>query len=185
MPDLAQPSSRRLSARVPSCHDIELAMRPCFIATRRTRSSRLRTGPIPHTPFLTQAPRGLRMERRCSYAVSKTAGVTRTFAQPAPKMAWTVGSIDPEPTLLANPDRYPEELWGIEDPRITYVEELRKYAIAYTAFGRSGPGVALALTEDFRTFERYGIVMQPDDKDAALLPRRVNGNFALDPPPDV
>jgi predicted GH43/DUF377 family glycosyl hydrolase len=87
--------------------------------------------------------------------------------------------IDPTPTLLANPEQYPEELWGIEDPRITYVEEIRKYAIAYTAYGRSGPGVALALTEDFRTFERYGLVMQPDDKDAALLPRRVNGNFAL------
>jgi predicted GH43/DUF377 family glycosyl hydrolase len=87
--------------------------------------------------------------------------------------------IDPEPTLLANPDHYPEELWGIEDPRITYVDELGKYVIAYTAFGRSGPGVALALTKDFRSYERYGIVMQPDDKDAALLPRRVNGNFAL------
>jgi predicted GH43/DUF377 family glycosyl hydrolase len=87
--------------------------------------------------------------------------------------------IDPTPTLRASPDQYPEELWGIEDPRITYVEEIRKYVIAYTAFGRSGPGVALALTEDFRTFERYGLVMQPDDKDAALLPRRVSGNFAL------
>ena len=87
--------------------------------------------------------------------------------------------IDPTPTFAPNPERYPEEMWGIEDPRITYVEELRKYVVAYTAFGRSGPGVALALTEDFRSFERYGIVMQPDDKDAAMLPRRVNGNFAL------
>ena len=88
-------------------------------------------------------------------------------------------AIDQDPTFPANPDLYPEELWGVEDPRITYVEELRKYVITYTAFGRSGPGVALALTEDFRSFERYGIVMQPDDKDAAILPRRVNGNFAL------
>ena len=39
--------------------------------------------------------------------------------------------------------------------------------------------VALALASDFRTFERYGLVMQPDDKDRALLPRRVNGRFAL------
>ena len=87
--------------------------------------------------------------------------------------------IDASPTLMPDPGEYPEELWGIEDPRITYVEELRQYAIAYTAFSRGGPGVALALTEDFRSFERYGLVMQPDDKDAALLPRRVNGNFAL------
>jgi predicted GH43/DUF377 family glycosyl hydrolase len=87
--------------------------------------------------------------------------------------------IDREPTLRAEPDKYPEELWGVEDPRITFVPELGKYAIAYTAFSSGGPGVALALTEDFHSFERLGLVMQPDDKDAALLPRRIDGNFAL------
>jgi len=87
--------------------------------------------------------------------------------------------IDEEPTFLPDPDNYPEELWGIEDPRITYVAELSQYVIAYTAFSRGGPGVALALTRDFRHFERCGLVMQPDDKDAALLPRRIDGNFAL------
>jgi predicted GH43/DUF377 family glycosyl hydrolase len=87
--------------------------------------------------------------------------------------------IDDTPTLRPDADRYPEELWGIEDPRITYVDELKKYAIAYTAYGKGGPGVALAMTEDFRTFERFGVVMQPDDKDAALLPRRIEGSFAL------
>src|SRR5206468_6829214 len=87
--------------------------------------------------------------------------------------------VDAEPTLRADPERYPEELWGIEDPRITFVDELGKYAITYTAFGKGGPGVALALTEDFRRFERFGLVMQADDKDAALLPRRIDGSFAL------
>jgi predicted GH43/DUF377 family glycosyl hydrolase len=87
--------------------------------------------------------------------------------------------IDPEPTLQADPENHPEELWGIEDPRITYVPELKQYAIAYTAFGKGGPGVSIALTEDFVRFERCGLVMQPDDKDAALLPRRIDGNFAL------
>ena len=87
--------------------------------------------------------------------------------------------VDREPTLPPDPEHYPEELWGIEDPRITFVAELEKYVIAYTAYSRGGPGVALALTEDFRSFERLGLVMQPDDKDAALLPRRIDGNFAL------
>lgn len=87
--------------------------------------------------------------------------------------------IDAEPTLRPEADVRPEELWGIEDPRITWVEELGTYVVAYTAFGKDGPGVALALTRDFRTFERYGLVMPPDDKDAALLPRRIDGNFAL------
>jgi predicted GH43/DUF377 family glycosyl hydrolase len=87
--------------------------------------------------------------------------------------------IDPEPTLPADPENHPEELWGIEDPRITFVPELNKYAVAYTAYTRDGPGVALALTEDFRRYERYGLIMPPEDKDAALLPRRIGGNWAL------
>ncbi len=87
--------------------------------------------------------------------------------------------IDPEPTFRPDPKNHPEEVWGVEDPRITFVEELGRYVVAYTAFGRGGPGVALALTEDFRSFERYGLVMQPDDKDAAILPRRHDGNFLL------
>jgi predicted GH43/DUF377 family glycosyl hydrolase len=87
--------------------------------------------------------------------------------------------IDREPTFPSDPANHPEELWGVEDPRITFVEELGKYAIAYTAFSRGGPGVALALTSDFKSFERLGEVMQPDDKDAALMPRRINGCWAL------
>ena len=87
--------------------------------------------------------------------------------------------VDTEPTLPANPQEYPEELWGIEDPRITFVPELDQYAVAYTSFARGGPGVSLALTKDFKTFQRYGVIMPPEDKDAALLPRRIHGSWAL------
>ncbi len=87
--------------------------------------------------------------------------------------------VDSQPTLVANPREYPEEIWGIEDPRITYVPELEQFAIAYTSFARGGPGVSLALTRDFRSFERFGVIMPPEDKDAALLPRRINGYWAM------
>lgn len=87
--------------------------------------------------------------------------------------------IDKKPTLMASPKEFPEEIWGIEDPRITYVPELGKYAVAYTSFARGGPGVSLALTKDFQCFERFGVIMPPEDKDAALLPRRINGHWAL------
>lgn len=90
--------------------------------------------------------------------------------------AW---QIDSEPTFRPDPDRFPEELWGIEDPRITYVPELEKYAIVYTAYTHEGPGVALAFTKDFRQLERYGVIMPPDDKDAALLPHRIGDHWAL------
>ena len=87
--------------------------------------------------------------------------------------------IDAAPTMVPDPRRHPQELWGIEDPRVTYVDELGKYVIVYTAYSWSGPGVALALTDDFRNFERFGVVMPPEDKDAALLPRLVGGRWAM------
>lgn len=87
--------------------------------------------------------------------------------------------IEPRPTFRADPEQFPEELWGVEDPRITYVPELSQYAIVYTAFSRDGPGVSLALTKDFHEFERYGVIMPPEDKDAALLPYRIAGQWAL------
>jgi predicted GH43/DUF377 family glycosyl hydrolase len=87
--------------------------------------------------------------------------------------------IDRQPTLPADPERWPEEEWGIEDPRITFLPELGQYAMVYTAYTSVGPGVALALTEDFRRFERLGMIMSPEDKDAALFPHRIGGHWAL------
>jgi predicted GH43/DUF377 family glycosyl hydrolase len=87
--------------------------------------------------------------------------------------------IDKRPTLMADPKHHPDELWGIEDARITFVPELERFAVVYTAYTKNGPGVAMALTDDFRTFERCGLIMQPEDKDAALLPRRIGGQWAL------
>ncbi len=87
--------------------------------------------------------------------------------------------VDEVPTLYPDPENWPEELWGVEDPRITYVAELDAYVIVYTSYSRGGPGVSLALTKDFKTFERYGAVMPPEDKDAALLPHRIGPYWAL------
>ncbi len=87
--------------------------------------------------------------------------------------------IDPAPTMHPDPAQHPEEAWGVEDPRITFVPELGKYVITYTAYSCGGPSVALAVTEDFRRFERYGAIMPPDDKNAALFPRRIGGKWAM------
>jgi predicted GH43/DUF377 family glycosyl hydrolase len=83
--------------------------------------------------------------------------------------------IDPEPTLYPDPENHPDEIWGIEDPRLTFIPELDQYAVVYSSYSYSGPGVSLALTSDFHTFERKGVIMSPEDKDAALLPHRIDG----------
>ena len=87
--------------------------------------------------------------------------------------------IDKEPTLYPDPANHPEELWGIEDPRATRIDMLDKWIIAYTSFSKGGPLVSLATTEDFKTFERFGPVIPPEDKDAALFPKQFNDKWAM------
>ncbi len=87
--------------------------------------------------------------------------------------------IDPEPTLAPEPEKRPEELWGVEDPRITFVPELGRYAVLYTSYAGSGPGVSLAMTTDFLSFQHLGMIVPPEDKDAALFPHRIDGRWAL------
>jgi predicted GH43/DUF377 family glycosyl hydrolase len=87
-------------------------------------------------------------------------------------------SVEDEP-LLAPADAVETEQWGLEDPRAVWVSELDRWVITCTAYGPAGPAVYLATTEDFRTVERHGIVMHPEDKNAALLPDRVGGKWIL------
>lgn len=86
--------------------------------------------------------------------------------------------VDDQPFLEGSPD-HPEEQWGVEDPRITRIDELDAWVIAYTAFGPGGPSVALATTQDFRSVKRLGMVCPPEDKNASLLPRRIDGDFVM------
>jgi predicted GH43/DUF377 family glycosyl hydrolase len=86
--------------------------------------------------------------------------------------------IDPAPTLEADQHSL-EEKWGLEDPRIVWLEEQKQFGITYTSFSEGGPVVSLAITKNFRTFARLGALLPPEDKDACLLPRRVRGRFAL------
>jgi predicted GH43/DUF377 family glycosyl hydrolase len=87
--------------------------------------------------------------------------------------------FDPEPLLRSEVDRDPEETWGCEDPRLTFMPERDEWAIAYTAYSRRGPLVSLATSRDFRTVERLGPALPPENKDAALFPRRFDGRWAM------
>jgi predicted GH43/DUF377 family glycosyl hydrolase len=86
--------------------------------------------------------------------------------------------FDPD-ALLRSVEDHPEEIWGCEDPRLTWLAERDEWAITYTAYGRQGPLVSLATTRDFRKVTRLGPVMSPEDKDAALFPRRLGGRWAM------
>jgi predicted GH43/DUF377 family glycosyl hydrolase len=86
--------------------------------------------------------------------------------------------IDPEPFLQAR-EGIDEEMWGFEDARAVFLPELDKWAVTATCYGPPGPAVYLALTKDFISVERKGIIMPPDDKNACLLPERINGEWVL------
>ena len=86
--------------------------------------------------------------------------------------------VDTTPLLAPTPGVV-HESWGLEDARLTWVAELDAWIIAYTTFGPGGPSLSLARTRDFRTAERLGMVRAPEDKNGALLSRRVNGEWVL------
>ena len=70
----------------------------------------------------------------------------------------------------------PDEVNGVEDPRLTPLDG--RVQMLYTAWSEGNIQVARASTTDFKTWERHGIVIPgPDNKDAALFPRKVNGRY--------
>lgn len=87
--------------------------------------------------------------------------------------------IDHKPSFAPDSKGFPEEAWGIEDPRLTWVTDRDEWIISYTAYSSAGPMVSLARTKDFKSFSRMGPVMPPEDKDAAIFPRRFGGRYAM------
>ena len=86
--------------------------------------------------------------------------------------------IDDHPTLLPDADLN-EEKWGIEDPRIVWLEDLQQFAVTYVSFSKDGPVVSLALSEDLHKFDRRGAMLPPEDKDVSLFPRLINGKYTM------
>ena len=73
-------------------------------------------------------------------------------------------AVDPEPVMTPS-DEEPfatYEARGIEDPRITPTDG--SYYIMYTAHSHFGPRLALAQTDDFKTFQRIALVSEPMNK---------------------
>jgi len=67
-----------------------------------------------------------------------------------------------------------EESFGIEDPRITFLEG--HYYITYVAVSPLGINSALMVTDDFVTFKRLGILF-PNNKDCVLFPQKIKGSY--------
>ena len=132
------------------------------------------------TQSSTRPPRPPTARPSCSRG-SRTAEESLTSRSRAPRTASTAGRSSPSPCW--HPATRPSEQWGFEDPRVVWVDELGRWVITCTAYGPAGPAVFLATTEHFDTVERYGIVRQPEDKNAALLPLPSRRTLDTPPPP--
>lgn len=69
---------------------------------------------------------------------------------------------------------------GCEDPRVTYIEDLKHYVMTYTALSPRGPRLALATSTDLSRWKRHGLIsFEPhgdlefdgiDNKDGSIFP---------------
>ena len=69
---------------------------------------------------------------------------------------------------------------GCEDPRVTFVEPLKRYLMTYTALSPKGPRIAIAISKDLFHWKRLGLAtfepydgidfVNVDNKDSILFP---------------
>ena len=85
-------------------------------------------------------------------------------------------ALEPDPDY----ERRHDGTGGCEDPRVTFVEPLKRYVMTYTAHSPNGPRIALAISEDLFHWQRLGLAsFRPyegiefegvDNKDASIFP---------------
>jgi predicted GH43/DUF377 family glycosyl hydrolase len=73
------------------------------------------------------------------------------------------------------------EEYGVEDPRITFIEG--EYVITYSAYSRFGVRIGLAKTTDFKKIERLSFITEADYRNVVIFPEKFKNLYArLDRP---
>jgi len=81
-------------------------------------------------------------------------------------------TVDPTPAVFPE---MPYETYGLEDPRITKIDNL--YYISYKVVSDKGICTGLLTTKDFIQFKRHGIIFCPENIDVVLFPQRIGGKY--------
>jgi len=92
---------------------------------------------------------------------------------------WQVDEIRTRPAVAREA---PYEEWGVEDARVTYLEDEGRYAITYTGYSSAGPRVCLITTDDLldpARYVRHGPRIRGDNKNCVILPRKVGGQYVI------
>lgn len=91
--------------------------------------------------------------------------------------------VDSKPFMVPAADGIFKEYeeYGVEDPRIVFIEG--EYLITYSAYSRHGVRIGLAKTRDFSTVERFSLITEADYRNVVIFPEKINGLYArLDRP---
>ncbi|HLZ61082.1 MAG TPA: glycoside hydrolase family 130 protein [Ktedonosporobacter sp.] len=92
------------------------------------------------------------------------------------RLAWSTDGIHfqvaSSPTLLGQGEL---EDFGIEDCRVTEIAGI--FYLTYTAVSAQGFGVGLISTVDWQHFTRHGMILAPNNKDCALFPEKIAGQY--------
>lgn len=80
--------------------------------------------------------------------------------------------IDPSPAMFP---KLWSETYGLEDPRITQIDE--SYYISYKSVSDKGICTSLAVTDDFVDFRRLGMIFCPENIDVVLFPEKIDGKY--------
>jgi predicted GH43/DUF377 family glycosyl hydrolase len=67
------------------------------------------------------------------------------------------------------------EEYGVEDPRITFIDG--EYLITYSAYSRHGVRIGLAKTKDFKRVERFSLITEADYRNVVIFPEKFNGLY--------
>jgi predicted GH43/DUF377 family glycosyl hydrolase len=91
--------------------------------------------------------------------------------------------VRPEPFMTPSTkgDFKQYEEFGVEDPRITFIDGV--YLITYSAYSKYGVRIGLAKTNDFNSVERFALITEADYRNVVIFPEKFNGLYArLDRP---
>ncbi len=67
------------------------------------------------------------------------------------------------------------EAYGIEDCRVATFED--GFHLTYTKVAGTGVGVGYIQTNDWKTYNRKGMIFSPHNKDCALFEEKINGKY--------
>jgi predicted GH43/DUF377 family glycosyl hydrolase len=76
----------------------------------------------------------------------------------------------------------PYEEWGVEDARVTWLADDRRYAITYTGYSPAGPRVCLITTDNLlspSSYKRHGPRIDGENKNCVIFPQKIDGQYVI------